>query len=259
MNRLPVLAALTLLVAAPSMPEPATPPTAAAAARIYRPIETIRWRYGDQNTHQGSSWQLSFEHDRSASTLGPDKSPDLTQVADAIRHTSVGQAVSFTVNREAGSLSCTGRAEAVGRGSGTCRFRPDSHFAAELARRGIAPEDSDDMLGLTLVDARLASVDGLVEQGYRFERADDLIAVAALGVSPSYAGELRTAGLEVAELDDLVAARALRVDAAWLGQMARAGYPKLKVEQAIQMRALGVTPDYAMKMSRVLRTVGEIE
>jgi hypothetical protein len=41
--------------------------------------------------------------------------------------------------------------------------------------------------------------------------------------------------------------------------MAQAGYPDLAVDQAIQMRALGVTPDYAVRMARVLRAVGEIE
>jgi hypothetical protein len=49
------------------------------------------------------------------------------------------------------------------------------------------------------------------------------------------------------------------VDAAWLGDMARAGYPDLTIGQAIQMRALGVTPDYAVRMARVLHAVGEIQ
>jgi hypothetical protein len=78
-------------------------------------------------------------------------------------------------------------------------------------------------------------------------------------VTPNYARELRGAGLKVDELGDLIAAKALKVDAQWLGEMAHAGYPDLAIGQAIQMRALGVTPDYAVRMTRVLRAVGEIE
>jgi hypothetical protein len=70
---------------------------------------------------------------------------------------------------------------------------------------------------------------------------------------------MRDAGLKIDDLDDLVAARALHVDAAWLREMAKAGYPHLGFDRAIQMRALGVTPEYATKMARVLRAVGEIE
>lgn len=259
MIRLTLLAALTLLVGAPSLPQPAARPAAAAQARVYRPIEAIRWSYDDEGSHGRSSWQLRFRHDHSNSSFGADDDPELQRIVDTIAHTAQGQGVSFRITHEAGTVACTGQAESGGRARGTCRFDPDNRFAAELARRGLAPEDSDDMLALTLVDARIALVDGLVDQGYRFEEADDLIAVAALGVSPAYAGELRGAGLKVDKLDDLVAARALHVDAAWLGEMARAGYPNLDVEQAIQMRALGVTPDYARKMARVLRAVGEIE
>ena len=86
-----------------------------------------------------------------------------------------------------------------------------------------------------------------------------LIAASALGVTPAYAGELRRAGLRIDEVGDLIAARALKIDAAWLGAMADAGYPDLAVGKAIQMRALGVTPDYALKMARVLRQAGEIQ
>jgi len=260
MIRMPLLAVLTLLTAAPSLPQSsAAAPVATAGSRQYRPIDAIRWTYDDESHPGGSSWQLRFKHDYSNSSIGPDDNPEVQRIADSIAHTAPGGAVSFSLAREAGTLACTGRAEANGRGSGTCRFDPDNRFGTELARRGIPPEDSDDMLAMTLVDARIALVDDLVAQGYRFEDSGDLIAVAALHVSPAYAGELRGAGLKIDKLDDLVAARALQVDAAWLRDMAQAGYPNLDVERAIQMRALGVTPDYAMRMSRVLHAVGEIQ
>ena len=258
MIRTPLLAALTLLVAAPSLPQAANAP-AAAEARAYRPIEAIRWAYGEESFPDGSAVRLRFEHDRSRSNLGPEDHADVQRILDRIAGAAPGEAISFDLAREAGTLACTGRAEAGGGASGTCRFDPDEGFAAELASRGIAPENSDEMFGLTLVDARLATLDSLTAEGFRFRQDGDFIAVSALGVTSAYARELRGGGLRIDELSDLIAAKALKIDRPWLDDMARAGYPDLEVGKAIQMRALGVTPDYAVRMSRVLHAIGEIE
>jgi hypothetical protein len=259
MIRLPLLAALTLMTAAPSLPQAVDRGASAAEARSYRPIERIRWTYDDESFPGGTSRQLRFTHDRSNSSIGADGDPDVQRIVATIAHAAPGEDVTFSLAREAGTLACTGRAEEGGRGSGTCRFVPDNRFASALESRGIAPHDSDDMFALTLVDAHLATVDDLVGQGFRFDDAGDLIAVSALDVTPAYVAELRGGGLKVEELGDLIAAKALKVDAEWLRAMAQAGYPGLAVDQAIQMRALGVTPDYAVRMARVLRAVGEIE
>jgi hypothetical protein len=259
MIRLPLLAALTLMTAAPSLPQPAGQAASAAAPHSYRPIESIRWSYDEASVSGGSSWQLRLRHDRWNSTIGNDDDADVRRITNSIRQAVRGQGVSFSLAREAGTLACAGKAEDGGRAGGTCRFDPDDRFGAELAGRGLAPDDSDDMLALTLVDAHLATVDGLIADGFRVDDSGDLIAVSALDVSPAYVAELRGAGLKVGELGDLIAARALKVDASWLRAMAQAGYPGLAVGQAIQMRALGVTPDYAVRMARVLRAVGEIE
>jgi hypothetical protein len=259
MFRTPILAALTLLVAAPSLPQPAARHLAAERSRTYQSIERIRWTNDDESFHGDSSRQLRFIRDRSNSSISAKGDPEVERIIDTIANSEPGQDIAFSLAREAGTLACAGKAEDGARGSGTCRFDPNDRYAAELARRGIAPDDSDDMMGLTLVDAHLATVDALTSQGLHFGDAGELIAVSALGVTPSYANDLRQAGLHIDAIGDLIAARALKIDAQWLGEMAQAGYPHLEVGKAIQMRALGVTPDYAMKMARVLRTVGEIQ
>lgn len=258
MIRTPILAALTLLSAAPVLPPAAAISAVEAAPRHYSPIESLDWAYRDDGV-PGRSKQLRFSHNGMTTSFSSDEAAGVMGELATASLASPGEAVTFSVVREAGALACSGRVEGAGNASGTCRFDPDERMTTALTRRGLPPEDSDQVLALALVDARIALVDGLVDQGYRFEDADDLIAVAALDVTPIYAGELRHAGLKVAELDDLVAARALHIDAAWLGEMARAGYADLEVQQAIQMRALGVTPDYVERMTRVLRAVGEIE
>ena len=74
MFRLPLLATLTLLVGAPSLPQPAPRPAVATVAHSYRPIEAIRWTYDDESFRGDSSWQLRFRHDRSSSSIGPSPS-----------------------------------------------------------------------------------------------------------------------------------------------------------------------------------------
>jgi hypothetical protein len=259
MFRTPVIAALTLLIAAPSLPQSTDRPAAATEVASDRPIETIRWTYDDERFPGGSTRQLRFLHDRSESSVEPVGDPDVQRIIDTIQHAAAGQPLSFGLSREAGALACTGEAGQDGRGAGTCRFNPSARFAAELSRRGIAPNGSDEMLALTLVDAHLATVEALTGSGFRFDDAGDLIAVTALDIDAAYANELRGAGLRIDKLGDLIAAKALKIDAKWLREMGSAGYPNLAVGQAIQMRALGVTPDYAMKMDRVLRAAGEIQ
>jgi hypothetical protein len=258
MVRTPFLAALTLFAAGPILPQAAALSAADALPHAYAAIDPINWTYRDDDGPARNS-QLRFSHNGMMTSFSPEEASRIMGELATASLANPGEAVTFSIVREAGSLACSGRVERTGSAAGTCRFNPYKRFTDALSRRGLPPEDSDAVLALTLVDARVALVDGLLDQGYRFDDADDLIAVAALDVSPAYAGELRGAGLKVDDLDDLVAARALHVDAAWLGEMAKAGYPGLKVEQAIQMRALGVTPDYAKRMSRVLSALGEIE
>jgi hypothetical protein len=253
------LAALTLMVASPTLSQTTTPAPHAASARAYPALDDIHWTYGAEGAVGQLTDQLRFTRDGMNTSFGSDKAPLVMGERATASLNSPGEAVSFVATREAGALVCTGRVESAGRASGTCRFDPDARFAADLARRGLPPEDSDQLLTLTLVDAHLASVDDLTTQGFRFDDAGDLVAVAALAVTPAYAGELRDAGLKIDDLGDLVAAKALKIDGEWLHQMAQAGYPALDVDRAIQMRALGVTPEYARKMARVLRAVGEIE
>jgi len=262
MFRTPFIAALALLAAAPSLPQPERPAAVAAPRHSYPALESVRWSYGDNGFRDSPRDQLRFfrdDHGHFNSSLAPGDGADAQAAIASIERARPGDAVSFALAREAGALACAGQAEADGRASGTCRFDPDQGFAAELARRAVAPGDSDDMLALTLVNARIATVDTLTAKGFRFGHAGDLIAVSALGIGGAYVDELRGAGLKIEQLGDLIAAKALKIDAQWLDDMARAGYPNLAVGQAIQMRALGVTPDYALRMGRVLHAVHEIE
>ena len=108
MIRLSFIAALTLLAAAPSLPQAAHRPASAARHREYRPIESIRWSYGKESG-PGSAWQLRFKHGQSDSSIADD--PDVRAVTGQIAHAEPGRAIAFSLAREAGTIACTGLAE----------------------------------------------------------------------------------------------------------------------------------------------------
>src|SRR5205085_7637842 len=115
-------------------------------------------------------------------------------------------------------LICSGSVTETGRAAGTCRFDPDDGFVRALAARNVEL-DRDDLLGLTLVDAHVASVDGLKQAGFRVADSGELMTVSALQVTPEFAAGLKTAGLEIDDLDNLVSARPVVVEAEWLSAL----------------------------------------
>lgn len=251
MLRLPLIAAAALSAIAATL----TSAQGSAPAATFAPMTDIEWSYAAQARDGDGKPYLRFERDRMNTTLGADDLPDVAAALAGVSSAASGTLVSFAVAREAGALACTGSVTEPGRARGTCRFDPDARYVAALAARGLTPADDQELLGLALVDARLALVEDLSSAGYAPADADELMTVAAIGVTGAYARELRHAGLEPADLDDLVTAKAVDLEPGWVSEMAEAGYPRLSLDKAIELRALGVTPDYARRMARVMRAV----
>lgn len=218
----------------------------------YPAIDDIDWTYGEETRSRSDRPGFRLSRDGHLSSFDGTEAEAFMGERVIASLASPGEAVSFIVRREAGTLDCKGTVVAVGRAAGSCRFNPDHGFAAELTRRDLAPEDSDQLLVLALVDARMASVDGLSREGFEIAEVDTVIALSALEVTSEFARSLRAAGLSIDDIDNLIAAKAVGVDPAWLQEMAEAGYADLDADRAIHMRALDITPDYARKMSRVM-------
>lgn len=220
-------------------------------------IDRIEWRLVPARK-DGAEPRIEVSDGTMHSTLGVSNLPDAVGRLAAASPSSPGEAVSFSLVREAGAIGCVGRNGAHNTARGTCRFDPSEAYVAALARRGLRPESSSEALALALVDARVGQADGLARAGYPLREVDDLMTVAALDITPAYVDELRNAGLAIADIDELVTARALAITAAWLRDLATAGYPDLTLDQATAMRALDVTPDYARRMKRVAMAAGEL-
>ena len=254
MLRLPLIAALALTAAAAGTLAYARDNGAGAPAE---PLDDIAWSYRPATTAEARPL-LQLTREGMNSMFDPGDLPEAMASLAAVP-ADPGAPAAFSLVREAGTLACSGKATGEGRVAGTCRFAPDAQFLTALAAQGLRPEDNEDVLALALVDARLASVDGLSRAGYPLEDVDQLMAVSALGVTPAFAGELRAAGLVAEDTEELVTARALEIDATWVREMAEAGYPNLGMDKAIEFRALDVTPDYARRMARVMRAMEGVE
>ena len=261
MIRMLTASALLLRTASPCLPrDVAHQRSAASAATAGFPVlEDIRWFYEPAHINQISTHQLRITREGMSTTFDERETHAIMGGGAAASLASPGEAVSFALARPAGALACRGKVESAQRASGTCRFDPDEGFIAALTQRGLKPEDSNEVMALALVDARIESVDELLNAGFTFEGADNVIAVAALEVTAGFARELREAGLKITDIEDLITAKAVELDPAWLSAMADAGYPGLDTEEAIELRALGVTPDYARKMARVSAALEESE
>src|SRR5205085_4312612 len=119
----------------------------------------IDWVYGPGD-EAGEEVRIHFFRRGMQSSLDTNEAPDALNIVSRQASGSPGDAVSFSVVREPGALICSGSVTETGRAAGTCRFDPDDGFVRALAARNVAL-DREDLLGLTLVDAHVASVDGL--------------------------------------------------------------------------------------------------
>lgn len=204
----------------------------------------ITWTVSPAGDDRGAP-TIEFRHDTSNTSFSLDDEADLGEIHPAL---GASGAVSFTLDREPGTLRCHGSNEAAYEGRGNCTFAADKEFEADLRAGHLAPDGDGEMLAMTLLNANRALMDGLVREGVAPQSADDIIAAAALEVTPEYVAGLKAAGLTLDKLDDAVACRALEVDADYVRALADAGYHP-EADDVVAMKAVGVTPEYARRMN----------
>jgi hypothetical protein len=201
-----------------------------------------------------------------------------------------GRPVTFTLRREAGAITFTGRFE-DGLGEGTLRYVGDPAYWAKIAAMGIENDWSDrryNLLALPLLDLRTDYIAALRREGAMAPLSDyvgmravgvapemvrevrplvagelkphDLMSFAALGVTPDYAREMRTA-FATLKPSDLSSLKALGVRPADIARFKAIGLD-VSPQGAAGMKALGVTPDYVASMRAAgarIRTAGDAQ
>ena len=192
---------------------------------------------------------LRVSRKRSNSDVDVDGSRAELAATEALLKSAAGP-VSFSIVHESGTLACSGTLKGAFDGAGSCRFTADPGFERNLASRGLAPDDRDDLLAMLLVDATIELADGLTAEGVKPKDDGDLIAAAALEVTPAYVRDLKSEAMALTDIEDAIACKALGVDGAYVRGLAAAGYRKLSADDVVGMKAMGVSPEYAQAINR---------
>ena len=160
--------------------------------------------------------------------------------------------VSFTVNRDAGVLSCNGQAQ-NGRASGFCNFEGSQAYADRLARRGVRGAEGVHLLHLALCDFDLATLDEFERLGYDRPSLDDVMAVAVHNVDAEYARGMAEAGYRLGDVSELVAMRIHDVTPDYVRALAANGpaWRNIPASDLLALRIHDVTPEFAREMAEL--------
>jgi hypothetical protein len=150
---------------------------------------------------------------------------------------------SFRIVKDAGTLNCRGNMER-GRGIGTCSFRGDPAFAAELERRSIGRASSEDLFQLAIHNVSRDLMSELERNGYAKPALKDLVAAGIHGVTPGFVRGMAQAGYRLGSIERLVEFRIHGVTPDYVRELASANpnLVRLHADKLVEMRIHGVTP-----------------
>ncbi len=187
------------------------------------------------NSNNSNSYDWNEFSGVSASSLGGNQHP-----------------VTFTVDRDAGVLSCRGQAE-NGRASGFCDFEGKQAYIDGLARHGIRGAEGVHLLHLALCDFELATLDEFERLGYPRASLDDVMAVAVHGVDGEYARGMAESGYRLGDLGELVAMRIHGVTPEYVRALAANGpaWRNIPADDVLALRIHGVTTEYIRDMAEL--------
>jgi hypothetical protein len=156
---------------------------------------------------------------------------------------------SFRIAADAGSLDCAGALRA-GRGGGTCEFRPDRAYAAELERRGFGRATDRQLYHLAVQGVGRELIAALEQHGYARTDVDGLVAAGIHGVTADYVRGMAQAGYRVGSLDKLVEFRIHGVTTDFVRELAAASpdLVRLHADRLVEMRIHGVSPRFVREM-----------
>jgi hypothetical protein len=154
--------------------------------------------------------------------------------------------VSFQLNREPGTFSCTGSA-GDGSAAGQFTYAPNARFDDALASRGLGRPTYQQSLELAIAGTTLSFIDQLRGSAQHVTVADIVRAVQH-GVNPRYVADLASLGYRVVSLDQLVRMRDHGVTADMVRAVQAAGYRNLSPEDLARLADHGVREKYIADM-----------
>jgi len=173
-----------------------------------------------------------------------------------------GRPVTFTLRREAGTITFTGRF-ANGTGQGTLHYQGDPAFWAKIQGLGVENDLTTrrvNLLALPLLDVRSDYIAALRREG-AMAPLSDYVGMRAVGVRPEMVREVRPLIAGGLKAHDLMAFAALGVTPDYARQM-RTVFSGVDASALTSMKALGVTADYIATMRAAgarIRTAGDAQ
>lgn len=175
---------------------------------------------------------------------------DFTGLSDSVIQSSTQTPVTFTLQREAGTVAFEGTFK-QGFGAGQFTFTPNRDYEATLQRLGATFEDRDrddsHLLTMAMLNVSTAYIRSMQAEGYR-ETADKYLSMRIFRVTPELIHELRSLGYDKIDTDDLIATRVHGVTPDYIRAMRAAGYTNLSMDNLIASRIHGAKPEFVEKM-----------
>jgi hypothetical protein len=164
-----------------------------------------------------------------------------------------GGPVSFTLAREAGTISCEGSFE-NGKGSGTFRFTRNPAFVETMKSKGFDFDaestrknhdfSEDKVFAATALNVTTALADDLTSAGFGKLGVDDLFKAAIFKIDSAFMREMKATGFPNMDMEDLVKARIFKIDAQFVRQTTQMGFDKEPFESLVKLRIFKVTPEF---------------
>lgn len=164
-----------------------------------------------------------------------------------------GGPVTFSLVREAGTISCEGSFQ-NGMGSGTFRFTRNPGFVATMKSKGFDFErestgkhrglSEDKVFTAAALNVTTALADDLLSAGFGKLEVDDLFKAAIFKIDSAFMREMKATGFPNMDMEDLVKARIFKIDAEFVRQATQMGFGKEPFESLVKMRIFKVTPEF---------------
>jgi len=174
----------------------------------------------------------SDEHDNSNSTFQVSEFSNLPRDKEG----------TFTLTREAGTMSFTGKFEG-NKGMGTYKFTPNKDYSEAMSKEGVVLKEDDDRMVFFMINIKKSYVQMLKKKGFNNIDKNQVIPLAALDVNEAYITSIKQAIPDI-DLDNLVPFKSLEIDKAFIEEIKKAGYKDVSPGKLIAMKSQGIDGKY---------------
>lgn len=178
---------------------------------------------------------------------------DLSELGLTREQVTKGGPVTFTLSREAGTITCEGSFQ-DGKGSGTFRFTRNPAFIATMKSKGFDFESEstrghrglseDRVFAAAALNVTTALADDLTSAGFGKLGVDDLFKAAIFKIDSAFMREMKATGFPNMSMEDLVKARIFKIDAEFVRQARQMGFENEPFESLVKMSIFKVTPEF---------------